>query len=323
MKKILVTYPIPKEGLSDLFENFEVFYPEKEKLTLKEISSLINDFEGVITAFGHPFPSEIIEKATKLQIISNYGAGFDNIPIKIATERKILVTNTPDAVTEATAELAIGLMIAVKRRIAECDRKIRSKKIKWGIMENLGSNLFGKTLGIIGMGKIGKATARRASALGLKILYHNRTKLPVDIKLNYNAEYVSFYEILKRSDIISLHTPITEETHYLIGRKEFKMMKPGCILINTARGAVVEEKELVHALKENIIQGAGLDVYEHEPDISDELLEMDQVVLLPHIGTGTSETRIAIARSAVKNLIDFFNEVKPEFMVNPEVWESK
>ena len=141
--------------------------------------------------------------------------------------------------------------------------------------------------------------------------------------MNFNAEYVSFYEILKRSDIISIHTPLTDETHHLMGRNEFKMMKLGCILINTARGAVVEEKELVHALKDNIIQGAGLDVYEYEPDISDELLKMDQVVLLPHIGTGTIETRIAIARSAAKNLIDFFNGVKPEFMVNSEVWESK
>ena len=136
MKKILVTYPIPKEGLSDMFENLEVYYPEKEKLTLKKISSLINDFDGVITVFGHPFPSEVFDKAKKLQIISNYGAGIDNIPIEIATERKILVTNTPEAVTEPTAELAIGLMIAVNRRIAEFDRKIRTKKIKWGIMEN-------------------------------------------------------------------------------------------------------------------------------------------------------------------------------------------
>ena len=318
-KKILVTYQIPKIGLKELEKDFDVYYPESLSLKFSEIEDLIDDYDGIITAFGHLLPPEVIEKASKLKIISNFGAGVDNIPVGLATERGILVTNTPDAVTESTAELAISLMMAALRRIPECDRKIREKEIKWGIMENLGRNMFGKTLGIVGMGKIGKATAARAIGLGMSIVYTNRNRLPESEENKYKAVYLPLDTLLDRADVVSLHTPLTDETRHLIGYDEFKKMKPDAWLVNTARGAVIDERALIKALQDKLIAGAAMDVFEHEPDIPDEFLEMENVVLLPHVGTATMEARIAIARSASENIIDFFSGKKPKYMINPGV----
>ena len=318
-KKILVTYQIPKAGLKDLERHFDVYYPESLILHFSEMEKMIDDYDGIITVFGHLLPPEIIKKAKKLKIISNFGAGVDNIPVGLATEKGILVTNTPDAVTESTAELAISVIMAALRRIPECDRKIREGIIKWGIMENLGRNMFGKTLGIVGMGKIGKATAARAIALGMSIVYNNRNRLSRSEENKYKADYLPMDTLLDRADVVSLHIPLTDETRHLIGYDELKKMKPDAWLVNTARGAVVDEQALIKALQNKLIAGAALDVFEHEPDIPDEFLTMENVVLLPHVGTATMEARIAIARSASENIIDFFSGQKPKYMVNPGV----
>lgn len=318
-KKILVTYQIPKDGLKDLERHFDVYYPESLILHFSEMEKMIDDYDGIITVFGHLLPPEIIKKAKKLKIISNFGAGVDNIPVGLATEKGILVTNTPDAVTESTAELAISVIMAALRRIPECDRKIREGIIKWGIMENLGRNMFGKTLGIVGMGKIGKATAARAIALGMSIVYNNRNRLSRSEENKYKADYLPMDTLLDRADVVSLHIPLTDETRHLIGYDELKKMKPDAWLVNTARGAVVDEQALIKALQNKLIAGAALDVFEHEPDIPDEFLTMENVVLLPHVGTATMEARIAIARSASENIIDFFSGQKPKYMVNPGV----
>lgn len=235
-------------------------------------------------------------------------------------KKGIVVCNTPHAVTEPTAEIAMALMYAVARRIAECDRKLRIPNgLEWGLLKNLGVGIYGKTLGVIGMGRIGKAIARRAIASGMKIVYHNRHQLPKEDELQYQAQYVTMEELLKTSDFISLSTPLTDETTHLIDTTEFNLMKPNAILINTARGAVINESALVKALQEGKILGAGLDVYEFEPKITEELLKMDNIVLAPHNGTATIDARNDITREASKNIINHFNESKDIAIVNPEV----
>jgi glyoxylate reductase len=318
-KKILVTCQIPKEGLKELFEKFDVYYPEKEILTYNDLCELIPPYHGVLTVFTCNFPADVIEKAKNLRIISNYGAGVNNIELEYATEKGIVVTNTPDIVTESTAEITFGLMLSVMRRISECDRKIRKENgLKWGIMENLGYSLYGKKLGIIGMGKIGKATARRAIASGMNIFYYDRGRLPEELEKLYEAQYLSLNKLLEASDVLSIHCPLSQDTYHLIGREELIRMKPTSFLINAARGAIIDENALVEVLKQNKIAGAGLDVFENEPDVHPDLLQMDNVVLVPHIGTGTIETRINMGKSATRNIIDFFEGRQPKYIVNPE-----
>ena len=319
-KKILVPYQIPQEGIASLYVHFDVYYPEKGNLTKEEIIELIPDYHGVVSLFTQPFTRDIIEAGKQLEIISNYGVGVNNIDVEAATEKGIVVTNTPESVCEPTAELAFTLMLSAMRRVAECDRNIRTNKgFKWELMENLGSTTWGKIIGIIGMGKIGKAIARRANAFGMKVIYHNRHQLSSDIEKEYNATYVNLDDLLIQSDIVNLSCPYTPDTHHLLSIIEFEQMKPSAFVINTARGPVIEEGALVNALKTKEIAGAGLDVYENEPEIHPGLLDMDNVVLVPHIGTATTETRVESAREAAKNVISFFTGDEDISIVNPEV----
>jgi glyoxylate reductase len=224
-------------------------------------------------------------------------------------------------VTEPTAELTFGLILSVMRRISENDRKLRMQPpLEWGIMKNLGNTLSGKMLGIIGMGKIGRSVARRALAFGMRICYNNRNKLDAVIEKEYKATWVSLPKLLEDSDVISVHTPFTDKTRHLIGENEFNQMKNGAFVINTARGPVIDEIAMVKALETGKLGGAGLDVFENEPEISPELLQMDNVVLIPHIGTGTTETRINIGIVASQNIVNFFEGRTPEFVVNPIIY---
>jgi len=318
-KRILVTYKLPEDWMGDLFENFRVILPEKQRFSEWEIIKKAEEVDGIFTIFGIPVPEEAMGKNNRLKIISNYGVGVDHIPVDFATGHGILVTNTPDAVTEATAELTLGLMLASVRRIAECDRKIRKNEIKWGVEENLGMTLTGKTLGIVGLGKIGRSVAGRAFAMGMKIIYFNRNPLSVEEEMKFHASYVSLSELMLEADVVSLHIPLNRDTRHLIGLNELSLMKPTAYLINTARGPVLDEAALISVLEDGLISGAGLDVYELEPNIPKEFLAMDQVVLMPHSGTATLETRKEIARMAIQNLIDYFKGNHPGNMVNPEV----
>jgi D-3-phosphoglycerate dehydrogenase len=322
MKQILITYQLPKEGLVELESDFKVSYPDQTVLSKDDLLDTIESSEAIITAFGHPLPEEVIRKGKKLQIISNFGAGVDNIPIQVASEQGIIVTNTPDAVTEATAELTLALMLDVARRVSELDRKIRRDEIEWGIMRNLGRTLYGKNLGVIGMGRIGMAVADRAKALGMNIRYYNRHKLDPEKEKQLGASFQDLPLLLSDSDVVSLHVPLTSETHHMIGYEEFQVMKPDTFLINTARGPVVDECAMIRCLKEGCIAGAGLDVFENEPVIPDALRHMEQVVMTPHGGTATIETRIVMAREAARNIIDYFNGRRPKHIVNPEVYRS-
>jgi len=325
-KRVLVTYQIPEESMNLLINaGFEVIWPESDKPDWREFEDKIRDCDAVVTVFGIPFPDIMFERAKKLKILSNYGAGVDNINLTLATKKGVVVTNTPDQVTEPTAELTIALMLSLARRVAEMNRKLRDSNctVKWGVMDNLGMTLQGKRLGIIGMGKIGRATARRALALGMQIVYFNRHRLTEDEEDVLQAKYLPLRELLETTDILSLHTPLTEDTFHLIGEEAFRLMKPSAFLVNTARGAVVDEQALIRALQEKQIAGAALDVFENEPHIPDALLAMDQVVAVPHIGTAAWEIRVEIGKQAARNVVDYFNGSPVRYCVNPEVLERK
>jgi D-3-phosphoglycerate dehydrogenase len=306
--RILVSTRLFKEGFSDLMEKYEVVFPEKEIFSKEEVINIISGFDAFISTFQFKTDKDVIDAAKgKVKIIANYGVGYNNVDVDYATKCGIIVTNTPDPVIEPTAELAFALMLATARRIAECDRKMRIPDgLKWGVMENLGQSLYGKTLGIIGMGRIGQALARRALASGMKIVYYNRTRLSPELESLYQTQRLELDELLKTCDVISLNTPLTEDTYHLINDSRLQLMKPTAILINTARGPVVNESALIKALQNGTIAAAGLDVYEFEPLISPELFELDNVVLAPHNGTGTVDARIEMSRFVSQNIIRYF-----------------
>lgn len=316
MKKVLVIYRIPEDGLKLLKENYVITYPKKNYFTKNEIVERIKDQDALLSIFNISIDKDIIEAGTKLKIISNYGVGFNNIDMETASKKGITICNTPHSVCKPTAELCIGLMLSLSRRIAECNHRLRSKdSINWGVMENLGSGIYNKTLGIVGMGSIGKEVARLASIFNMKIIYHNRKRLDIDIEKQYNCKYVSKKEILKNSDFLSLHTPLTEYTRHYISTSELETMKSSAFLINTSRGPVVNEEALAFALDNKTIAGAALDVFENEPKINSKLYSLNNAVIVPHIGTATKESRIEMGIEASKNIISYF-EGNPVNVVN-------
>ena len=289
--KIAFTTDLPQEGF--------------KRLAGHELYASLDEAEILVSTFDYPVPRKMIESMPHLRLIANFGAGFNNIDLEACREREIRVTNTPQPVIEPTAELAFALMIDIARRVSEFDRLVRAGKAQFGVMRNLSHSLYGKTLGIIGMGRIGQALARRAQAAGMHIIYHNRHRLPDEIEQKYEASYVDFQHVLQDSDYLSLNLPYTPEVRHLIGKPELGMMKRTAYLINTARGAHVDEGALIEALKSGIIAGAALDVYEHEPAISTDLLTLPNVVLSPHTGTGTWEGRIAMCENVCDNILAF------------------
>lgn len=303
-EKVLIAYPIPKQGLLELEKHFELIYPKKEFFSDDELVLLIPDCLALLSIFNRNVPAKVIKAGENLKIISNYGVGYNNIDIKAVNEKNIILCNTPNAVCEPTAELCFALMLALSRQIANCHFQLRTNPdFEWGVMKNLGNSLRGKTLGIIGLGKIGKSIAEKASVFGMKVIYHNRK--PITDKNNKHYTYVEKDKLFKDADIVSLNCPLTAETHHLLSEKEFKMMKKSSLLINTARGSVVDEIALAKALENKLIAGAGLDVFENEPFIHPYLLKANNVVLAPHIGTSTIETRIEMGVEASENIISY------------------
>lgn len=308
--RILVTYDLPREAFVGLPTDWEITFPQSEKLTKEEIIKIIPDYDILLSIFSMPVDRDIIDAGKKLRLISNYGVGFNNIDIQHARTKGITVCNTPDSVCTPTAELCMALMLSATRRIAELDRRVRTERESmWGVMRNLGYGLEGKTLGIIGMGNIGQNVALKAVAFGINIIYYNR-KNTID-----KYRRVDLDTLLRESDIISLHTPLTDETKHLIGEREFRLMKKTAFLINTSRGAVVDEQALTQCLQEQRIAGAALDVFEQEPHITETLYTLDNAVLVPHIGTATIDGRIAMGKEALKNIQNFINNT-PTNVVN-------
>ena len=297
--KIAFTTSLPAEGF--------------RRIATHELYAPLAEAQVLVSTFDKPVTREMIMSATHLQLVTNFGVGFNNIDLEACRERGIRVTNTPQPVIEPTAELAFALMHDVARRTAEFDRKLRLGNAEpFGVMNNLSHSLYGKTLGIIGMGRIGLALARRAVASGMRIIYHNRKPIPVsNLESGFlnpdTITYVSKEQLLRTADFVSLNLPYTPAVKHIIDAEALRMMKPTAYLINTARGAHVDEEALVKALKDGVIAGAAMDVYEHEPHISPALLELDNVVLSPHTGTGTWEGRIAMCENVCDNILAWEN----------------
>lgn len=309
-RRILVTYNMFRTGYSELEKRYDVTFPPEgqESFTYDEVYEMLPEYDVLQSMFNFPVDRKLMERGLpRLQLISNYAVGFDNIDIPVATELGISVTNTPDPVIEPTADLAFGLMLAVARRIADVDRRLRTPDaLNWTLLENLGLSLGGKTLGILGMGRIGQALARRACASNMNVIYHNRNRLDTRIEEKYNAVYTGFDELIRTSDFISINVPYSEETYHMIGREQIAMMKPATILINTARGPIVDELALAEALKEKRIWGAGLDVFEFGDKVSPEILACENAVVTPHIGTQTYDVRNEMAEYVCRNIINFY-----------------
>ncbi len=264
---------------------------------------------------------EVMDQAgPRLKIIANYAVGFNNIDIPAATARKIAVTNTPGVLTDTTADLTMALLLAVARRIVESDIYTRAGRYaNWAPLLFVGTDVHHKTLGLIGFGRIGMAVARRALGFDMRILYHDEGPVVPEMAKQVNVRRVDRETLLKESDFISLHVPLTPETHHLMGPKEFSLMKPTAFIINTSRGEVIDEQALVEALEKKKIAGAALDVYEKEPEITSPLKEMLNVILLPHIGSASMETRTKMGLMAAENLLAYFKGQRPPNCLNPEV----
>jgi glyoxylate reductase len=293
--------------------------PTEEELPEAELTRRLRDADAVIPMGAHRVSAGAIGAAPRLRVIAVAAVGYNLIDVGAATQRGIAVTNTPGVLTETTADLAWALMLAAARRVVECDRFVRAgrwKGVTWSLM--LGDDVHGRTLGIVGFGRIGKAIARRGQGFAMRVLYHCRRPDPEADALG--AAYRAKADLLREADFLVLSVPLTPETRGLVGKAELALVKPTAILINVARGPVVDEAALVDALRERRLAAAGLDVFEEEPRVHPGLLELDQVVLTPHIGSASRATRLAMATRAAENCLAALRGERPPNLVNPEAW---
>ncbi|MFQ5601972.1 MAG: 2-hydroxyacid dehydrogenase [bacterium] len=320
--KVYVTRVIPEPGLDILRQHIKELEINSADhiLSRKELLEKVQGRHGLLTLLTERIDGEVMDTAGKqLKIIANHAVGFDNIDLPAATERGILVTNTPGVLTEATADHAMALLLAVSRRIVESDKFTRAGKYHgWGPMMFLGGDITGRTLGIVGAGRIGSAVAEKARGFQMRILYTDQMPNP-KLEQATGAEKVTFEYLLKESDFISIHVPLLESTHHLFNEQAFKTIKKTAYVVNTSRGPVIDEGALVNALKTGEIAGAGIDVYEEEPKIHPELIELENAVLTPHIASATIETRTKMATMAAQNLVDGLQGKTPANLLNPEV----
>ena len=314
--KIFVTRLLPEAALRRLEEVFTVdLHRENSPVSRTRLLEAVQDAEALLCLLTDDIDREVMDAAPRLKCVSNYAVGYNNIDVDYATQRGIAVCNTPGVLTETTADLAWALLMDCARRIAESDRFVRAGKFAgWEPLLLLGHDVFGKTLGIVGMGRIGQAVACRAAGFNMRVLFYDPSAALSTLPKDW--ESVSLEELCQKSDFISVHAPLTPQTQHLIGAREFALMKPSAILINTARGPILDEAALVRALRENRIAGAGLDVYEQEPQIPAELLALDNVVLLPHIGSASIETRTKMGLLAAENAIAIIQGRTPPARVN-------
>ncbi len=328
--KVFVTREIPSAGIERIKEYYDVevwteYTPPPRDVLVEKVKNV----DALVSLLTDKIDKELLDSASRLRIISQYAVGYDNIDVDYATEKGVYVTNTPGVLTESTADLTIALLLAITRRIVEADKFVRTgewekKKTGWHPLMLLGMELKGKTLGIIGMGRIGRAVAKRALGFGMKIIYYDVARLPEDVEKELGARKADLETLLRESDVVSIHAPLTKETYHLIGEEELKMMKRQAYIINTARGAIIDTKALVKALKERWIAGAGLDVFEKEPlPVENELTKLDNVVLAPHIGSATVEARTGMAMKVANNLIAFYKGEVPPDLVNKDVTSKR
>lgn len=301
-----VTNRLPASAVEMLREAGEVRADEREQaIPRPDLLELVVGADAALTLLHDRVDDELFEAAgPQLRCVANVAVGYDNVDLEAAGRRGVVVTNTPGVLDDATADLTLALILAATRRVAEGDRLVRSgREWSWGMRFMLGSDLRGKLLGIVGLGGIGCKVAERARAFGMRVAYHQRSSAPAEVEAALEAERMPLGRLLAEADVLSLHCPLTPETHHLIGPAELAAMKPSAVLVNAARGPVVDERALAEALAERRIAAAGLDVYEHEPRVEPALLDLDNVVLVPHLGSATVETRTAMAELAARNAI--------------------
>ncbi len=321
---VYVTRRIPQQGIDLLEENCDLveINPDDKVLSQKELLSKVSGRDGVLCLLTDKIGPEVFDAAKGAKIFANYAVGYDNIDVKAATERGMMITNTPGVLTDATADMAWALIFAIARRVVDSDRFTREGKFKgWGPMLFLGGDITGRTLGVIGAGRIGTAMALKSRGFHMRVLYTDISRNEV-LESALGAERVDLDTLLKESDYVSVHVLLAESTRHLIGEREFGLMKSTAYLVNTSRGPVIDEKALVGILREKKIAGAGLDVYEEEPGLAPGLTELDNAVLTPHIASATVETRGKMSVMAAENLLAGLRGDRPPNLLNPEVLEK-
>jgi lactate dehydrogenase-like 2-hydroxyacid dehydrogenase len=292
-------------------------------MTIDQVTEILPAVEGILVSglvLGRPFDKMMINMGSKLKVIGNFGVGYENIDYKYAGKKGICVVNTPIAVQQPTAELTVAIMLALARRVVNLDKKMRTEKksVRLSLFDKSATTLYGKTLGIIGFGRIGKAVGVKCQNMGMKIIYSDPLPADIEFEKSISARRTSTEELLKTADFVTIHCPYFPENHHLINKNTLKMMKPGSYLINASRGKMIDEQALVDALKDGKIAGAALDVYEFEPEVNQELLELDNVVLVPHIGTWSYNARVAMALEALEGMCKFIKGEVPVNCVNKD-----
>jgi glyoxylate reductase len=320
--KVYVTRELPERGLKTIKERFDAeVWPEYAPPPKKTIIEKAKDVDALATLLSDKIDAEVFDAAPKLKMIAQLAVGFDNVDVQEATKRGIYVSNTPEVLTDTTADFAWTLLMALARRVVEADKYVRMGKWKvgWHPAMLQGRDVYGATMGIVGAGRIGYAVAKRATGFSMKILFYDVIPRP-EMEKDFGAKKVDLDELLKQSDFVSVHVPLMKETHHLINAEKLRLMKKTAYLINNSRGPVVDEKALYEALNEGRIAGAGLDVFEQEPtSLANPLLKLDNVVVAPHISSASYETRSKMAEMVADNLIAFFEGKKPPNLINPDV----
>jgi len=321
---VLVTKRIYPEAIEYLEQHTNLDYANSDDgLDAGELATRIRGKQGVVSQLTDKFDAATLAKLEGIRVISNVAVGFDNIDVPAATKAGILVTNTPDVLTDTTADLAWALMLASARRLVEGQKFLESGQwTKWRIDLLVGQDIHHRTLGIFGMGRIGQAVARRAHGFSMRVLYHDARRAPAEVERELGLEFVPPEQLLRESDFITLHVPLMAETRHLIGAMELRMMKPTAILVNTSRGPVVDEEALAEALAQRTIAAAGLDVFEKEPQVHPLLLKLENAVLVPHIGSATIDTRRKMSVLAAENVVAAVEGRRPPNLLNPEVWKG-
>ena len=319
--RVMVTRRFDSDALDPLRDACEVRYCDEDAVLPRgDLLDAVAEVKGLVCTVTDRIDGELLDRAPKLKVVSTVSVGYDHLDIKAATARGVLLTNTPDVLTETTADLTFGLILAAARRIVEGDRLLREgRSTQWNFMGFLGQDVHGKVLGILGLGRIGRAVARRARGFQMRVLYHNPRRLPDEREDELGVTWVDRDTLMRESDFLSLHVPLNPGTRHCISTADLSKMKPTAILINASRGPVVDEEALLNALESGRIAGAGLDVYEREPQVTPGLLRLPQAVLTPHVGSATVETRRKMTERAVYNCLEALRGRRPPDLLNPEV----
>ena len=323
MTKVLVTYrDIPGKGLIDgLSRRFDTrVNPSSEYMSRQQLLSEVVDVDGMVSLLSERIDGELLEAAPLLKVVSNYAVGYNNVDVAAATERGVMVTNTPDVVTDATADLTWAILMAIARDVVVTDRYTKSGEWKqWRPEAFIAADITGATLGIVGMGRIGQAMAKRAAGFDMRVMYNNNSRVPTDVEQRLGVEFVDMDTLLRDADFVTLHVPLSDATYHLVDEGALSKMKSSAYLVNASRGPIVDERALVRALQRQRIAGAALDVYENEPQLAEGLSALNNVILIPHLGANSRRTRERMAAMTLENVTAALSGGVPPNLVNPEV----